>query len=114
MDDLDDVELTPWTRPSFTESELETQHLADADRFGNAVGAGGNARDMGSTTTADAFGGDSKGKETYERVTGLKLFAILASVTLAAFLMLLDGSIIGVVSWHTQARTEPDIDCILL
>ena len=30
-------------------------------------------------------------------VSGLKLFTILASVTAAAFLMLLDGSIIGVV-----------------
>lgn len=32
-----------------------------------------------------------------QQITGIKLFAILASVTLSAFLMLLDGSIIGVV-----------------
>lgn len=33
-----------------------------------------------------------------QEITGIKLFGILASVTLSAFLMLLDGSIIGVVS----------------
>lgn len=35
-------------------------------------------------------------------VAGLKLFSILGSVTMAAFLMLLDGSIIGVVSAQKQ------------
>ncbi|KAF1979463.1 efflux pump [Bimuria novae-zelandiae CBS 107.79] len=37
---------------------------------------------------------DEEANQSY--VTGLKLFSILASVTMAAFLMLLDGSIIGV------------------
>lgn len=98
---MDDVELTPWTKPTTTESELETQRPAGDDRAGSTVGAGERARDMGSAMTADTSGGDSKGEENHEYITGFKLFAVLASVTLAAFLMLLDGSIIGVVSWHT-------------
>ncbi|RAH82442.1 efflux pump protein [Aspergillus japonicus CBS 114.51] len=70
--------------------------------------AGESQRAPGSATTAD---------ESHEYITGLKLFAVLASVTLAAFLMLLDGSIIGVaipnitsqfhslddVGWYTAA-----------
>ncbi|KAF2177954.1 efflux pump protein [Zopfia rhizophila CBS 207.26] len=81
------------------------------------MGAGESARDMGSATTADTSGGDLKGEENHEYITGFKLFAVLASVTLAAFLMLLDGSIIGVaipnitsefhslddVGWYTAA-----------
>lgn len=39
--------------------------------------------------------------------TGLKLFSILGSVTMAAFLMLLDGSIIGVVSSVTGQYLGP-------
>lgn len=98
---MDDVELTPWTRPTTTESELKTQRLTSGDRAWSTAGAGERARDMWSATTADTSGGDSKGEENHEYITGFKLFAVLASVSLAAFLMLLDASIIGVVSWHT-------------
>lgn len=111
---MDDVDLAPWTRPSISESELEAQRLASGDRAGSTVGPEERARDTGSATTADAFGGDLKGEENHEYITGFKLFAVLASVTLAAFLMLLDGSIIGVVSWHTLTRIELKTDRILL
>ena len=97
---MDDVELTPRTRPTTAELELETQRLAEGDRAGSTVRAVERTRDTGIATTADPSGGASKGQESLEYITGFKLFAVLASVTLAAFLMLLDGSIIGVVNWH--------------
>lgn len=49
---------------------------------------------------------DANDEGNQEYATGLKLFSILASVTMAAFLMLLDGSIIGVVSCQTHCRTR--------
>jgi hypothetical protein len=101
---MDDLELTPWTKSTTTtaESELKTQRLAGGDRIGtgSTLGAEEMAKDMGNATTADTSSGDLNGEENHEYITGFKLFVVLASVTLAAFLMLLDGSIIGVVSWH--------------
>lgn len=97
---MDDVELTTWTEIAVTESELERQRLDGGDRAESTVGAGKRARadGMGRVATANNSSGDSKGEDSHEYITGFKLFAVLASVTLAAFLMLLDGSIIGVVS----------------
>lgn len=53
------------------------------------------------TSPSAAGKSDVNGEGNQKPVTGFKLFSILASVTMAAFLMLLDGSIIGVVgTWR--------------
>jgi hypothetical protein len=69
---------------------------------------------MGIATTANLSAGDSKGKENHEYTTGFKLFAVLASISMSAFLMLLDGSIIGVVCEHTYACSKLRTDRKLL
>lgn len=61
-----------------------------------------NANTAKDVADVEAVRATSEG-ENHQHVTGLKLFAVLASVTLAAFLMLLDGSIIGVVSLHRKS-----------
>ncbi|RAH70391.1 MDR family MFS transporter [Aspergillus aculeatinus CBS 121060] len=105
---MDNVQSSPWTRPAPTESESELHHPLPDEKEDGLAGAGDSQRALGSATTAD---------ESHEYITGLRLFAVLASVTLAAFLMLLDGSIIGVaipnitsqfhslddVGWYTAA-----------
>lgn len=84
---------------SITPSELEMKRLPDtpAESPRSIAEVEERYRDMGTQTTVDPETGDSKGGDKVGNITGFKLFAVLASVTLAAFLMLLDGSIIGVV-----------------
>ncbi|KAF1362295.1 efflux pump protein [Lizonia empirigonia] len=88
---MDDVELR-LIQPSIASGS--TQHLPGGDTTKRAVEAG--ASDMAAETP--------NGKEVHEYVTGFKLFAVLASVSLAAFLMLLDGSIIGVATPHITSE----------
>jgi hypothetical protein len=97
---MGDVELSPWTRTATTDSELESKRLSanGSAIAGNWLHDEFRAADVGSATTAGTGGALAKAESHHEHITGLKLFACLASVTLAAFLMLLDGSIIGVVS----------------
>lgn len=90
----DHLELRQLTRPSTKASttgasqlSVSKQHLDDVDNAERASMSVG-VMNMGSTTI---------GANT-SYINGFKLFAVLASVTLAAFLMLLDGSIVGVVS----------------
>ncbi|OLN93194.1 putative HC-toxin efflux carrier TOXA 21 [Colletotrichum chlorophyti] len=83
------------TRPTASESELESQSGAGAceapgDAQDKRIGGVGNTGD--SSTTREKSG---EGEEDHEYITGFKLIAVLGSVTLTAFLMLLDGSIIG-------------------
>ncbi|PYI28996.1 efflux pump protein [Aspergillus indologenus CBS 114.80] len=105
---MDNVESSPRTRSAPTESESELHHPLAEEKGDGMADTGESQRALGRATTAD---------ESHEYITGLKLFAVLASVTLAAFLMLLDGSIIGVaipnitsqfhslddVGWYTAA-----------
>lgn len=50
------------------------------------------------TTDAPHEKSETADEESHEDITGFKLLAVMGSVTLTAFLMLLDGSIIGTVS----------------
>lgn len=102
---MDDAEIRTWTDTTNIESERKTQRVANIDSAGNLAVAGEKANGLGSAMEAETPGCDSKEEENHEYITGLRLFAVLASVTLAAFLMLLDGSIIGVVSRHKRRRS---------
>jgi hypothetical protein len=100
---MSDYELNQYiksTNPSLLESRPGT---ADQSRLDGLEGQSGehilrHEVPLDHETVATAV--DKEGNQDY--VTGLKLFSILASVTMAAFLMLLDGSIIGVVSAQYQ------------
>ncbi|KAL4914771.1 major facilitator superfamily-domain-containing protein [Aspergillus aurantiobrunneus] len=98
----DEIELTPQRRRFTDESE--------------AVILNGEAK-AGAGEKRDDVERNAETEQPAQRISGVKLFAVLASVTLAAFLMLLDGSIIGVaipnitsqfhsihdVGWYTAA-----------
>ena len=107
-----DAEWTTSTRLTATQSDVESQHGGEdhgnvSERAERAVGTGESAEAVGSMMITDTYQEKSeKGEENHEYIAGFKLLAVLGGVTLAAFLVLLDGSIVGVVSWHTQAYTE--------
>lgn len=113
---MDAVELTPYNKSPATKSELDTQHLANGHTTANAAETEDKPTEAGSATKAKPHVGNAKAEEKREHVGGFKLFTILASVTLAAFLMLLDGSIVGVVSRHTRLHIalKKETDRVLL
>lgn len=89
----DDVELTRRKSPTTAESDQEKQRpAAGSEPAGSTVEAGEKGGDLENAAR------ELNVEQSHEHITGFKLFGVLASVTLAAFLMLLDGSIIGVVS----------------
>ncbi|KAL3472453.1 major facilitator superfamily-domain-containing protein [Aspergillus californicus] len=119
--DRDDVALTPQRRPftassaanSYPEGQSDSEAVERQRPLEEEEGEAlrpEKSGDVEDATTATTPG-------NAHDITGLKLFGILASVTLAAFLMLLDGSIIGVaipnitsqfhsihdVGWYTSA-----------
>lgn len=53
-----------------------------------------------SSTTMENSVKDENSIDRHEYLSGLKLFAVMTSITLASFLMLLDSSIVGTVSTH--------------
>ena len=102
---MEDVELTPYsTRPGTKDtlvSDSNTKSLVLGDNVRNdsttglkASGLQDQDNERGVTSEETGKGGDGV---NHEYITGVKLFAMLISVALAAFLMLLDASIIGVV-----------------
>jgi len=93
---MDEVTRTAQRSPSITETHAGETKLA---------GPGEKEGDVESPVDPSA---DSE--QNRQQITGLQLFAILASVTLSAFLMLLDGSIIGVVSRHVQVDCSSQTD----
>lgn len=107
-----DAESATSTKPTTTKSDVGSQHGGEdhgnvGERAERAVGTGESFEAVGSTMVTDTSREKlEKGEENHEYITGFKLLAVLGSVTLTAFLILLDGSIVGVVSWHTQAYTE--------
>lgn len=80
----DEVTRTAQQSPSTTETHAGETKLAEPGEKDGDV----------ESPVADPSADDEQNRQ---QITGLKLSAILASVTLSAFLMLLDGSIIGVV-----------------
>lgn len=120
---MDDYELTQYnksTAPSASSRPGSVRHLNP--EFGGIGDRQGHSREhilhestLDQTQEGTLPNNGSK-SDVYEgtnskHVTGLKLFFILASVTMAAFLMLLDGSIIGVVSTgsaEVQTTIEAD------
>ncbi|KAJ4303017.1 hypothetical protein N0V90_001908 [Kalmusia sp. IMI 367209] len=85
---MEDVELNRFTGSTTNKSDLETQRLSGSTERGETT------RNTNLTPSEASVG--AKEESTNEYISGFKLFALLGSVTLAAFLMLLDGSIIGV------------------
>ncbi|KAL4792163.1 major facilitator superfamily domain-containing protein [Aspergillus venezuelensis] len=115
------VALQTWSRPNTRESDARTQNTEESSRTpwtqqehgstARVIEKPGDEESSAADPPAEAAAVQAPG------VTGFKLFGILASVTLSAFLMLLDGSIIGVaipnitsqfhsihdVGWYTAA-----------
>ncbi|OJJ08177.1 hypothetical protein ASPVEDRAFT_89407 [Aspergillus versicolor CBS 583.65] len=97
------------SRPTTTDSRTEILYERNRTASGEKL-PGPEAESPPADPPAEA-------EPSGQQITGIKLFAILASVTLSAFLMLLDGSIIGVaipnitsqfqsihdVGWYTAA-----------
>lgn len=106
------ADSTTLGEPAATEldvvSRVDDESHENVDhRLEGALEVGESIRDVGSTMATDASREKSEtGKENHDYVTGFKLLAVMGSVTLTAFLMLLDGSIIGTVSWHTETPTD--------
>ncbi|KAF2811345.1 efflux pump protein [Mytilinidion resinicola] len=77
-----------------------------------AGGTGDSGEGVGGKETSDTPREQSeKEQENQEYVTGLKLLAVLGSVTLSGFLMLLDGTIIGtaIPNITSQFHSLPDV-----
>lgn len=97
-----DIELAPLTESittlATTLTTARSEFTVGGDDVEREIRLEIGENDLGSNVTTVDSNGGKKEEENHEYITGFKLFAVLASVTLAAFLMLLDGSIIGVVS----------------
>ncbi|KAL4923298.1 MDR family MFS transporter [Aspergillus undulatus] len=117
----EEVALQTWSRPhtSETQGTEETSHSPwTQHEQGSTARVLPEKRGDEESPSADPPAEAEAGQAApAQGITGLKLFGILASVTLSAFLMLLDGSIIGVaipnitsqfhsihdVGWYTAA-----------
>ena len=83
-------------KPSLLEERSNTEGLQDNPE---------TLPNNGDTPTKDESPNDlTPAEKEWEYVTGLKLLLAIIAVTLAAFLMLLDNSIIATVSTHSIAR----------
>ncbi|GJC85422.1 efflux pump mlcE [Colletotrichum liriopes] len=106
---------TVLTGPIF-ESEIKPQNgtqnreeTSNEPEPANGIGLSQAAKEKLTSDTSDDSSGDEQDDHGY--ITGFKLFAVLGSITLVAFLMLLDGSIIGtaVPSITTEFHSLDDV-----
>jgi hypothetical protein len=77
------------------ENKQHTEHIIEPETKGPEVNIA-SATEKHSDADQKVDGGE----EAYEYVTGIKLWLVVASVTLIAFLMMLDMSIIVTVSFY--------------
>ena len=83
--------------PHTNESDLELENERTAETITEPRE---KTMGVGFTTTDDP---------SAQHITGIKLFAVLTSISMAAVLMLLDGSIIGVICPYTDARFDYEL-----
>lgn len=112
------ADATISTDPSATELGVVSRPGVGEDRGDGGGGGDGAERALGGgetsaqggvgnmTMTTDASREDKTGQEDKEYITGVKLLAVMGSVTLTAFLMMLDGSIISTVSTKACGRSR--------
>jgi hypothetical protein len=77
------------------------RHSRDEENKGSKLSSSPDATEVPRVNSPETASANVSGEKEYEYLTGFKLAALMFSLTLVAFLMLLDTSIVSTVSLYT-------------